>query len=267
MSNILIPKFTTEDIDERAEAPANLQLGELALSGVNNGLGGENLTLWVGMGEGEQPIEVAGGAREFWVNGTMEAKFNQELSKKADKNNVAATVYVPSSTENITYYKISGFGEWGTGTWYQKGVSMFITSRAGELIWLSLSSDDSNTNARAIRLMNTHTKIANIYYSVSENAIYVRCAGWNNFLGAHIISNLLNEYRPTIENVGGLGNDIVEINIIEFGVNSSSVVVGDSTVKLVMNGSETHPTYNGANIALVSDIHTYVEESLVNGRW
>lgn len=74
MSNILIPKFTTVDINERGEAPANLQLGELALSGVNNGLGGVNLTLWVGMGEGEQPIEVAGGAREFWVNGAYVTK-------------------------------------------------------------------------------------------------------------------------------------------------------------------------------------------------
>lgn len=176
----------------------------------------------------------------------------------AAASDIAATKYASTSTANTSYFKISDFGSWGTGAWYQKGFSMLITSRAGETVWFSLSANDSATTARAFRLMNTYSKIAGVYYSVSENAVYVKAAGWCNNVTAHILSNIGGDYVPTVASVSGLASDAVEVNIIEFGPASSGLAVGGSSTPLLLGGSATRPTYNGADMALSSDLSGYL---------
>lgn len=176
------------------------------------------------------------------------------VNAKVDKIDIATTVMQGTAVQNNTYWKISNFGNWGTGTWMQKGFTMLITSRAGEMVWVSLAANDSNTSAGAIRLINRYSKINALHYSVSESAIYVTAVGWANNICAHILSNVNGDYVPTIAAATGLPSDAVKINIVEFGINSTSTVVGNSSVALEMGGSADRPTYNGSNMALQSDI-------------
>lgn len=179
-----------------------------------------------------------------------------QLDSKANAADIATTASLGISNSDATYVKIADFGNWGTGEWYQKGFSMLIASRAGEMVWVAISSDDSNTNAKAIRLLNTYSKIAAIYYSASESAIYVRANAWCNNICAHLISNINGDYVPTVTNVGtsGLASDAVEIAITEFGASSSTTNVGDSSRTLSMTGSGGRPMYNGGEVALKSDV-------------
>lgn len=215
----------------------------------------------------EQSLD--GYATETWVGeqGYLTAMPSHEHSQYALAANVAATKYVGTSSGSATYFKIADFGNWGTGNWTQKGFSMLITSRAGEIVWVTLSANDSNTSARAIRLMNMYSKITNIYYSVSESAIYVKAAAWANNICAHILSNVNGDYVPSVASVSAVASDCVEINIVEFGVNSTSAVVGDSSVLCALAGSGDRPTYNGGNMALQSDVPsvTYGTEDMTAG--
>lgn len=170
------------------------------------------------------------------------------------KADIAATVYSGFSNSSTIYVKISDFGAWGTGAWYQKGFTMLITTRAGEMVWLSLAATDSNTMSRAIRLFNTYSKINALYYSTSESAVYCKMVAWCNNLCAHILSNVNGDYVPTVAQASALPSDAVEVNIVEFGVSSSGTVCGDTSVPLALGGSAERPTYNGANMALASDI-------------
>ena len=188
-------------------------------------------------------------------NQKAQARSNIGAAAAAD---IAATKYASTSTANTSYFKISDFGSWGTGAWYQKGFSMLITSRAGETVWFSLSANDSATTARAFRLMNTYSKIAGVYYSVSENAVYVKANAWCNNVTAHILSNIGGDYVPTVASVSGLASDAVEVDIIEFGPTSSGLAVGDSSTPLLLGGSATRPTYNGTDMALSSDLSSYL---------
>lgn len=174
-----------------------------------------------------------------------------DISKKSD---IATTKYAAASNSSAIYFKISDFGAWGSGAWYQKGFSMLVSSRAGEMIWVAVSSDDSNTNAKAIRLLNTYGKITNLYYSVSESALYVKANAWCNNICAHIVSNLNGDYVPTVAQASALASDAVEIKITEFGATSAGVTVGGSNGTLSLAGSGSRPTYNGSNVALQSDI-------------
>lgn len=195
-------------------------------------------------------------AKEGGYTGT-EAEFIAQLNQindKANKTDIATTVSKAISNSAVSYVKISNFGDWGAGAWYQKGFSMLVTSRAGETVWVSVSSNDSNTSAKAIRLMNTYTKIQKIYYSVSESAVYVQIVAWANNVNAHILSNVNGDYVPTVETASALASDVVEIPIVEFGAASNKVVIGNSTMSVEMIGSGDRPTYNGSNMALQSDI-------------
>ena len=190
-----------------------------------------------------------------YVDGVI-SNVQAQLDTKANKVDIATTVMQGTAVQNNTYWKISNFGNWGTGTWMQKGFSMLITSRAGEMVWLSLAANDSNTSAGAIRLINRYAKIVSLHYSVSESAIYVLAAGWANNICAHIISNVNGDYVPTITSADILPSDAVDVNIVEFGINSTGAVVGDSSVLLEMGGSADRPTYNGNDMALVRDVPT-----------
>lgn len=195
-------------------------------------------------------------AKDGGYTGT-EAEFTalmNQINDKANKADIATTVSKAMSNSALAYTKISGFGAWGNGAWYEKGFSMLITSRAGELVWVAVSSDDSNTNAKAIRLLNTYSKINAIYYSASESAIYVATNAWCNNVNAHILSNINGDYVPTVETASALASDAVMITITEFGASSSATNIGDSTRTVAITGSGDRPTYNGANMALQSDI-------------
>ena len=185
----------------------------------------------------------------------LQARTNIGAAAAAD---IAQTASLGISNSAAVYVKISDFGPWGTGAWYQKGFAMLITSRAGEMVWVAISSDDSNTNAKAIRLLNTYSKIAAIYYSASESAVYVKANAWCNNINAHIISNINGDYVPTVAQASALPSDAVQITITEFGAGSGKTSIGDTSRALGMTGSATRPTYNGADMALSSDLSSYV---------
>ena len=182
------------------------------------------------------------------------ARANLGAAAAAD---IAKTATYAMSNSSSTYAKISGFGAWGTGAWYAKGFSMLITSRAGEMIWLAVSSNDSNTDAKAIRLLNTYSKLNAVYYSISESAVYVKVAAWCNNVNAHILSNVNGDYVPTVAAASALPSDAVQVTITEFGAGSGATNIGDSSRTLTMTGSGDRPTYNGNGLALQSEIPAY----------
>ena len=53
------------------------------------------------------------------------------LDAKAVKADIATTKYAAASNSAPIYFKISDFGAWGSGAWYEKGFSMLVYSRAG----------------------------------------------------------------------------------------------------------------------------------------
>lgn len=175
-------------------------------------------------------------------------------SDYAKKSDIATTATLALSNSAVSYAKISGFGDWGNGAWYAKGFSMLITSRAGETIWVSVSSDDSNTNAKAIRLLNTYTKLQAVYYSVSESAVYVRVSAWCNNVNAHILSNVNGDYVPTVTQASELPSDAVQIGLTEFGPTGSATNIGNTGLELNLVGKGDRPKFNSNELALNSDI-------------
>ena len=230
---------------DKTELPTaiNTALAQAKASGEFNGKDGK---------DGYTPIK----GTDYYTDAEKEEIVNDAISGLSNSDVVAKTKYYGASNSAAIYVKISDFGSWGTGNWTACGFQMLISSRAGELVWVSMAANDSAKTARAIRLMNTYTKISNIYYSVSENAIYVKAAAWCNNITAHLLSNINGDYVPTVALASALASDAVEINIVEFGINSSSTVVGDSSVALALAGSGTRPTYNGSNVPLMSDVPT-----------
>jgi|GEM_PF-1164748 len=186
---------------------------------------------------------------------------HQDISGKANAADIAATKYAAASNSAAIYVKISDFGAWGTGSWTSKGFSMLITSRAGETVLVNVSSDDSNTNAKAIRLLNTYSKIAALYYSASESAIYVKANAWCNNVCAHLLTNIIGDYVPAVAQASALASDAVEIPIVEFGAASSKTVIGNSKNALNLTGSATRPTYNSGELALLADLASYLATS------
>lgn len=180
------------------------------------------------------------------------------IDAKANKADIAATIYQGTATQNVTYWKVSNFGNWGTGDWYAKGFSMLLTSRAGEMIWVSLAANDSATSAEAIRLFNRYSKMASISYSASESAIYITAAGWSNNICAHILSNINGDYVPTISQASALPADAVMIPITEMGPTADQLNIGCSgSKKLNLTGSTDRPLYNSVDLALKSDVDTH----------
>ena len=171
----------------------------------------------------------------------------------SDLNAVSKTVYVGTASEKQTFFKISGFGDWGTGNWYQKNFSMLISSRAGEMVWVSLAANDSNTSAGAFRLINRYSKIDAIFYNTADNSIYVRAKAWANNICAHILSNVNGDQIPTINTVSAIPETAVAITIQEFGIDNNGVVIGKaklgegSTVgdNLIVNGLKVSVTGSG----------------------
>lgn len=184
---------------------------------------------------------------------------HQSLDGYAKMSDIAKTVLSGFSNSDTIYVKVSDFGAWGGASYYHKSFSMLLTSRAGELIWLSLSANDNSTTARAFRLIDTYSKINAVYYSESESAIYCKMNAWCNNLCAHILSNVEGDYVPTVAQATALPDDATEINIVEFGVTNNGTQVGDTSVKLLLGGSATRPTYNGNDMALQSDIPSTTE--------
>ena len=117
-----------------------------------------------------------------------------------------------------------------------------------------MSSDDSNTNAKAIRLLNTYSKIVAVHYSPSESAVYVTAAAYGNNIGAHILSNVNGEYVPTVAIASALPSDAVQVTIVELGPTGSATNLGNTALALTMKGKDARPTYNGESVALSDDV-------------
>ena len=191
---------------------------------------------------------------------TAVSNIETQLATKAAKADIATTVMQGSASQSTTYWKVHDFGEWGSGDWMSRGFSMLLSSRAGEMIWVSLAANDSSTSAGAFRLIDRYSKISAIHYSLSEHALYVTQAAWANNLCAHILSNVKGDYVPKINNATGLPSDAVQIPIIPFGINGDgNVAIGNSTGTLEMGGSADRPTYNGNNMALSNDVPSNTE--------
>ena len=192
-------------------------------------------------------------AKEY-VNDVVVPTLNTHINQKANTSDIATTATMGISNSTVAYVKISNFGDWGTGPWYAKGFSMLVTARAGETVWVSVSSDDSNTNARAIRLLNTYTKIVALHYSPSESALYVTANAWANNINAHILSNVNGDYVPSVEQVSALPSDAVAISITELGPGYDTTNIGNGVTPLRLTGSETRPMYNNSALAAYSDV-------------
>lgn len=227
----------------------NASLAQAKASGEFDGADGRD---GVDGKDGYTPVK----GTDYYTDAEKEEIVNDAISGLSNSDVVAKTKYYGAANSAAIYVKISDFGSWGTGNWTACGFQMLISSRAGEVVWVSMAANDSAKTARAIRLMDTYTKISNIYYSVSENAIYVKALAWCNNITAHLLSNINGDYVPTVALASALASDAVEINIVEFGINSSSTVVGNSSVALALAGSGTRPTYNGSNVPLMSDVPT-----------
>ena len=192
------------------------------------------------------------------------------LDSYALKTDLPTTSYIGTASQSITYAKVHGFGEWGTGTWYTKGFSLLLSARAGETVWVSVSADDSNTNAKAFRIMNSYSKIRKVYYSVSESAIYCELAAWANNLCATVIVNNAGDFSPIVNSASGLPSDAVNIPIVSMGPTGSALELGSTDKALSLIGKDARPTYTDANgahdLALVSDLPTGGSNvSIVNG--
>jgi hypothetical protein len=77
-----------------------------------------------------------------------------------------------------------------------------------------------------------------------------------------MLSNVNGDYVPTIASASALPSDAVAINIIEFGIDGTGTVVGDSSVPLAMGGSADRPTYNSKDLALKSDVDAITVSTL-----
>lgn len=192
------------------------------------------------------------------------------LESYALKADLPTTSYIGTASQSVTYAKVHGFGDWGTGTWYTKGFSLLLSARAGETVWVSVSADDSNTNAKAFRIMNTYSKIRKVYYSVSESAIYCELAAWANNLCATVIVNNAGDFSPLVNSATGLPSDAVDIPIVAMGPTGSALELGSTDKALSLFGNAARPTYTDANgahdLALTSDLPTAGSNvSIVNG--
>ena len=181
---------------------------------------------------------------------------------KANKADIATTTTFASASSGVTYARIYDFGIWGTGAWYAKGFSMLLTSRGGETIWVSVSADDSNTRAQAIRLMNAYSKIQAVYYNAENNSVYVKLSAWANNVNAHILSNVYGDYVAKVESVSSLPETVVAIPITEFGPGIDVINIGRSTAPLKLVGKDERPTYNGVGLVLKEEFDALVAASV-----
>lgn len=182
------------------------------------------------------------------------AAYEAELETKANATDIATTTMHAMPYPEPSYVKIYDFGEWGNAAWYQKGFSLLITSRAGETIWVSVSSDDDNTNAKAIRLMNSYSKIASVYYNNADSALYLLMVGYSNNVNVHIISNNSGDYVAKIESVPEIPSTVVHIPITELGPGNETINIGNSTLPLNLRGKTDRLAYNDKDLALVEDL-------------
>lgn len=178
-----------------------------------------------------------------------------------------ATVGAYASTAENSYFKISDFGPWkGKSISHIEeqlmwGVSMLITARAGETVLLTMASNDADRHGRALRLVDTHGKIAALHYCISEEAIYVTTIGWCNNIAATILANTNNIHFPKIEVVDKVASDAVSIDISNMCTSYNwldpitRMLVGNVNHPLRLLGpANERPQYNDSELALKSDI-------------
>ena len=175
-----------------------------------------------------------------------------------------SVVTQPTDQSIVTYFKISNFGTWhGLAT--NEKVSLLIGTRSGETILFTLAGENATTmGASALRLNDRYSKISGIYYKISENAIYVSLAAWGNILSVDVLSDKSGNYTPIVEQISALPTDatdaavdakLISVPIIPFGSHySNGIVVGNTAQNLALGGKNARPTYNGADMALKSDI-------------
>lgn len=202
------------------------------------------------------------------VNGGIAAtpaavKQAYDLAKtKANAADIAKTATFGVSNSAVSYIRIHDFGLWGAGAWYAKGFSMLVTSRGGETIWVSVSADDSNTRARAIRLMNSYSKMQALYYNAEDNSIYVKISAWANNVNAHIISNVYGDYVAKVEQVSSVPGTAVAIQITELGPGYDAINIGCGVVPLAFVGKNERPTYNNKELVLKEEFDALVASSV-----
>lgn len=186
-----------------------------------------------------------------------------------------ATVGAYASTNENSHFKISDFGPWkGKSISYLEeqlmwGVSMLITARAGETVLLTMASNDDDRHGRALRLVDTHGKIAALHYCISEEAIYVTTIGWCNNITATILANTNNIHFPKVEVVDKVASDAVSIDISNMCTSYNwldpitRMLVGNTNHPLRLLGpANERPQYNGSDLALMTDVTKAINDAI-----
>jgi hypothetical protein len=138
--------------------------------------------------------------------------------------------YLVSS--NSQYY------EFDTGFTNVKAAGHFISfelySRAGEMIKVNISSDDSQYKAYAVRLTNTYSKIMNIYFNPSNGKVYVKTQNYPNSIGMKIVACSMDigpVGSPT--NMSSLPAGAEEITIGNIPTDVSKLLTGTGTAGII----------------------------------
>lgn len=103
----------------------------------------------------------------------------------ATTENLTVTNALNLNSSSVAYIKLSGFGEFIYGDSY----TLLLETRGSETIVVKLSSDGSTWYAFAERIFDSYSKIKNLYYSLSEKALFVKVASYCTFVNATVISN------------------------------------------------------------------------------
>jgi hypothetical protein len=172
--------------------------------------------------------------------------------------------YKVSNSQGVPFYlKISNFGDWGSNANYANvNISMLITSRTNEAIFVNIASNDGKLSIIARKLSGTvadFQKISSIYYNVLsktnstdtlESALYLMMGGYSNVLCAHILSTTHAMYQPMIEVVSALpatktdGTGLQSVPIINVGAGSNNALYfGSFGASMTFYGSGDRPKY------------------------
>ncbi len=199
-----------------------------------------------------------------------------------------ATYKVSNSQGTPFHLKIHNFGDWGSSANYANvSISMLLTSRANEVIFLNISSNDGYMSVSARKLSGTYSKIAGIYYNVIatnanndvlENALYVTMEGYSNVLCVQMLSSSHQLRTPTIELVSALpatktdGTGLQTVSVINVGAGTpgGSVYFGNVHTDMTLYGSADRPKYShvkdgqlvDSRIALIEDIENAIGGAL-----
>lgn len=113
-------------------------------------------------------------------------------------------------------------------------ISLELYSRAGEVIKVNISSNDSTYFAQAVRITNTYGKIKTIYFNSTNGHLYVTTDVYANNLGCKIIACSEDIATPVITTVDSIPEGSASITVI-----SNITGSGSNNYLAKFNGNNT----------------------------